>query len=569
MKKMLGVHGRSSTAPCFGAMAVKDADARVCSGRGGELRRRPAQRWLALIATCAALMLGGCASLPSDVLRPVSSAIPTSADTTLGELAAATRQNPAQSGFRLLYTGTQALHARIELAQRAQRSLDVQYYHIKSDATGRLLLRTLRDAANRGVRVRLLLDDLYTSGEDELLLGLAAYPNVELRLFNPFPAGRSSLMNRFAASLTDLPRVHRRMHNKMFVVDGAMAVVGGRNVADAYYLRDDQNNFFDFDVFTLGAVVPQLQRLFDAYWNNRHVYPVQSIIRSDAPAEQLRRRFDAITGGPDTPDAPMPQPTDRLGNRPLAVDLNEGRLALHWGSADAFADSPEKIADDPTLLGPPQPPGPYGPIATMRLLVVTEMAKAQREFQVTSPYHIPGEAGLQRIREIRARGVRISILTNSLASTDEPLVHTGYRRYRTEMLKAGVELYEISPVRGKRLVRELLKGQPAFRLHNKSVVFDREWTFIGSLNLDPRSQQHNTEMGLIIRSPELARDVILIIDQLQREAAYQVRLDDDGGLEWVATDANGVERVREEPESGFWSRLLLEILAPLLPEGLL
>ena len=539
-----------------------------CSGSGSTNTWAKAWVRLALLLATAAL-LAGCASLPSGVVRPESSALAASTGTALGKLAAATQRDAQQSGFRLLFNGSHSLHARIELARRAQHSLDVQYYHVKNDDSGRELLRALRDAAKRGVRVRLLMDDLYTSGDDELLLGFAAHPNVELRLFNPFPAGRGSLMKRFAASLTDFGRVNRRMHNKMFVADGAMAVVGGRNVADEYYERDGQHNFFDFDVFTLGAVVPQLQRLFDAYWNSRHVYPVGSIIRSDLSTQRLRQRFDEMADTADAAVQPPLRTTDRFGQRLLAADLDEGEIKLHWGSAEAFADSPEKISDDPTLLGPPQAPGPAGPITTMRLLVVAELAKAQREVYMTSPYLIPGEAGIQRIRESRARGVQAVVVTNSLASTDEPTVHTGYRRYRTDMLKAGVELYEISPVRGKGLILGTLKGEPAFRMHNKSVVFDREWIFIGSLNMDPRSQQHNTEMGLIIRSPELARDVIEIIDRIKLNAAYRVRLADDGALEWTATDANGVERLREEPESGFWSRLLLEILAPLVPEGML
>lgn len=530
---------------------------------------RHALRCLPLLAVAAALLLTGCASLPSAVPRPESRALPASTDTTLGKLAAATQREAQQSGFRLLFNGGHSLHARLELARRAQRSLDVQYYHLKNDATGRLLLRTLRDAANRGVRVRLLMDDLYTSGEDDLLLGFAAHPNVELRLFNPFPAGRSSLVQRFAASLTSFGRVHRRMHNKMYVADSAMAVVGGRNVADEYYERDEHFNFFDFDVFTLGAIVPQLQHLFDAYWNSRHVFPINSIVRNALSAEQQRMRFDQITGASDTPDLPALRPADRFGQRLLGVDLDEGTIKLHWGSAEAFADSPEKIADDPALLGPAQAAGPLGPITSMGLLVSTQLFAAKRDVLITTPYLIPGAAGLQRIRGSAARGVRATIVTNSLASTDEPMVHGGYRRYRIEMLKAGVELYEISPVRGKGLIRGVLKGQPAFRLHNKSAVFDGDRLFIGTLNLDPRSQQHNTEMGLIIRSPELARDVIEIVGLIQHEAAYRVRLADDGSLEWTATDANGIERVRDEPESGFWSRLLLEILAPLMPEGLL
>lgn len=539
----------------------------LTAGTGGMTARR--QRTAALAWVLVLFLLSGCAGLPSAAHRPESHAIPVDTGTALGKAAKEAAPGASGSGFRLLFTGSSAWHARIELANRAQHSLDLQYYHIKGDETGRLLLRSLRDAALRGVRVRLLLDDLHTSGEDELLLGLAAHDNVEVRLFNPFPAGRGSLVKRFAASLLDFRRVHRRMHNKMFVADGAMAIVGGRNVANEYYLLDAEQSFFDLDILTVGKVLAQLQGLFDQYWNSRHAHAAQSIVVSDASKEQLRERFSRVVDGPDTPQTPAPPAADPLGYRPLAAELQDGKLRLHWGAATAFADSPDKIVDDPRLLGPPQPDGPYGPISSMRLLVVTEMAKVREEMTVTSPYQIPGEQGMKRIRDFRMRGMRIRILTNSLASTDQPFVHTRYRRYRTEMLRAGVELYELSPVRGKRLVRELFRGHPVFRLHSKSVVFDQKGMFIGSMNLDPRSEQHNTEMGLLIESPELARDVLQVIESIMRESAYQVRLLDDGGLEWVATDESGVERLRDEPESGFWGRFLLELLAPFIPEGML
>ena len=203
-------------------------------------------------------------------------------------------------------------------------------------------------------------------------------------------------------------------------------------------------------------------------------------------------------------------------------------------------------------------------------LVISEMAKTTREYVVTTPYLIPLEAGLERVREKRSRGIRIVAMTNSLASTDQPFAFSAYRRYRRALLEAGVELYEVSPRRGSRLVREALQGEPAFRLHIKSVVFDREWSLFGSLNFDPRSRNYNTETALIIKSPQLARDVLRIVDELQLEAAYRVRLRGDGGIEWVAVDDDGTETLRAEPESaGFWSRLVLELLAPFVPEGLL
>ena len=250
--------------------------------------------WLASIAI--ALLVTGCAGLPAIVERPPSFAMADTADTPLGRMAVKGAPDAQLSGFRLLPMPAYSMHARLELARRAQRSIDVQYYLVQNDETGRYLLRTLRDAAERGVRVRVLIDDLYTAGADELLAGLGAHPNVEVRLFNPFPAGRDRLGTRLAASIFDFDRIHRRMHNKLFVADNAMAVVGGRNIANEYFLRDAGSNFIDIDTLVTGAVVPRLSSLFDVYWNSPYVYPDRSRWRpSTARRAQLRERFEQMT----------------------------------------------------------------------------------------------------------------------------------------------------------------------------------------------------------------------------------------------------------------------------------
>ena len=233
-----------------------------------------------------AVLAAGCASLPPEAPRARAVALPPDASSALVQAARAAQPDPALSGFHLMSGGQMALHARLELVRRASHSLDVQCYHIHDDETGRTFLRVLRDAAGRGVRVRLLLDDLYTSGQDELLAGLAAHANVELRLFNPFPAGRSSLGRRFAASLFDFGRVHRRMHNKLLVADGAMAIAGGRNIGNEYFMQRDGVNFIDLDALVVGAVLPSLSALFDSYWNSRHALPLEAIAPSAVPARR-------------------------------------------------------------------------------------------------------------------------------------------------------------------------------------------------------------------------------------------------------------------------------------------
>lgn len=532
--------------------------------------RRPLPRGWRLAAALAAMLwlvlAGGCAMLPAGFERQPSSAITASNETALGRIARASSPDADLSGFRLMPGGDFALNTRIELARRAERTLDVQYYQIEDDETGRYFLRTLRDAALRGVRVRLLIDDLYTSGEDELLLGLAATPNVELRLFNPFPAGRGSLVERFSASLFDFDRVNRRMHNKLFIADGAMAVAGGRNIGNQYFTQTAGANFLDIDTFVAGALVKRLGSLFDLYWNSPYVRPIGGVVGTSLSPEELQRRFEAATGPARTPVPRPSAPNDVLGYGPLADDLKTGRLDLIWTLAEAYADSPDRVVGKTVSYGGV----PLMDVDSVRYNVLEQMRRSRSEVTLVSPYLIPGQAGLEVMREIRGRGVHISVVTNSLAATDEPVVHTGYRRYRPDMLRLDVALYELSSVRTKRSVRLGLFGSQVGRLHAKSAIFDRRALFLGSMNFDPRSDTRNTEIGLFIFSPEMAQQMLKLLDVLKQQGAYRVRFAEGSErLEWVSSD-DGVERVLTvEPDSDLWDRVMLELLAPLAPESLL
>jgi cardiolipin synthase C len=546
---------------------------------------------LALLLLAAA----GCASLPENVQRTPSSALPGAPDTPLGRIARASTVDPEQSGFRLLPTGQFALQARLELARRAVRTLDVQYYQIHDDQTGRYLLRTLRDAAQRGVRVRLLMDDLYTSGADPLLLGLAAHPNVELRLFNPFPGGRTNFASRFAASLHEFSRVHRRMHNKLFIADGVMAVAGGRNIGDEYFMVSAGANFVDLDTLVVGALLPRLGELFDGYWNSPRVYPIEAIVKSDVAPEERRRHFERVTsplytpepvGSPfldgdrsppprapqaadtaiATPEPEPPPPNDLLGYAPVSVELAAGKLGLIWADARAYADAPDKVIGRVSTYGG----APIDDVDSVGYNVVELVRRARKEVVITSPYLVPGRDGIAMMRETSARGAKFTLVTNALAATDEPVVHTGYRRYRPEMLEIGVELYELSPLRTSRSLRLGRFSTSIGRLHAKSAIIDNEKVFIGSMNFDPRSARHNTEMGLFIQSPALAQQMRKLVEVVRQQGAYHVRLAPDGkGLQWLASGPGGQEQLVEEPETDFWSRLMLEVLSWLVPEDLL
>jgi putative cardiolipin synthase len=520
-----------------------------------------------LLVAGLCLLLGACAMLPPRPPTPPSQALPASPDTVLGRIAADSAPAPDLTGFRLMPIGSFALDTRLTLIQRAQRSLDLQYYDLQDDRTGRYLLRALRDAALRGVRVRLLLDDLYTAGHDDLLVALAATPHLELRLFNPFPAGRSGLSSRFIASLGDFSRVNHRMHNKLFIADGAMAVAGGRNIGDEYFMRGTNSNFVDLDAFITGALVPRLQALFDRYWNSEAVYPLQSVVPSDEPPEVLQARFDRLTAPDTTPPPPPPPANDVLGYGPISAELDDGRLGLVWAKAEAYADSPERIHG----MLPGSTVGTAEDMMGVRYNVLDRMRHAQREIVMTTPYLIPGSKGMEMMREVRERGVKLRVLTNSLAATDEPAVHVGYRKYRPQMLSLGVDLYELSPVRVSRNNRLGMFGSSHGRLHAKTAVIDRETVFIGSMNFDPRSEKHNTEMGVLVQSPALAREVLRLMDLDKLQASYRVRLaaDGSGDIEWLTMDDDGEMVLHEEPDTGLWDRIALDLLAPFAPEELL
>ncbi len=541
-----------------------------------------------------AALAGGCTSLPEKVDRPASKALSAAVETPLGKIAKASTADPELSGFRLMPTGQFALQARIELARRAASTLDVQYYQIHNDQTGRYLLRTLRDASLRGVRVRLLLDDLYTAGEDEILLALNAYPNVEIRLFNPFPTGRQSLITRFAANIHEFNRVNRRMHNKLFLADGVMAVAGGRNIADEYFMASKGANFIDLDLFVIGPILSRLSYLFDEYWNSPRVYPLRSIVTTDKSDSQLQQEFEALTSAEasvpvvetvtvnaeagvtqtvelqaayeGTPAPERPPPNDVLGYSPIVQELDAGKLGLIWANAQAYADNPDKVVGRVSTYGGV----PIDDVDSVRYNVIEMVRRARKNVVITSPYLVPGLEGMETFEASTRRGVKFTLVTNSLAATDEPVVHTGYRRYRPQMLALGMDLYELSPLKVSRSLRLGRFSTSIGRLHAKSAVVDEKNVFIGSMNFDPRSNVLNTEMGLFIESPAIAAQVLKLVGVIRQQGAYHVSLAENGqDLVWTTTGRGGEQIVVEEPETDAWSRAMLEVLSVLVPEGLL
>ncbi|MBL8360319.1 MAG: phospholipase D family protein [Rubrivivax sp.] len=508
------------------------------------------------------VVLAGCASLPPPSLRVPEHARPPSVDAPLVGIAQASlpAAQPGLSGFRLLLNAESSFNLRVALARRAVQTLDAQYYLWADDGTGRGLLRELRDAAQRGVRVRLLVDDLH-AGDAALLADLAAHPNVQVRLFNPLPVRGASPAWRVLWSLHEFGRVNRRMHNKLYVADNALAVSGGRNVGDAYFMNDPDANFLDLDVLSAGPVVRELSAVFDAYWNSDAAYPVEQLL-GRRPIDEARTRFDAAVR-----DA-----TTRLGERqrdwaglPSPVrQLDEGRLGLVHARARVLADPPRKAIAD----------GDRGPTALPSVAeqALARLAQVREEALIVSAYFIPGERGMEVIRALEAGGAgRVILVTNSIGSTDEPLAYAGYARYRAALLRAGLRIHEVSPTLARDSGRVAYLGSAIGRLHTKTLTIDHRWLFIGSMNLDPRSTRDNTEAALEIDSPELAAQMYRVFRDGILAGTYRLRLAGSGDrIEWVETDWQGRQTVHaEEPHHDLWLRLKLWLLGSFVPEDLL
>jgi putative cardiolipin synthase len=530
--------------------------------KAGSVLARSSSYFVAFTLVVASLLLTGCGTLPPNTGKADVVALPLNPDSPLVKIAKASSPGEDQTGVRLLPLGAYSLDTRLQLAQRATTSLDVQYYQFENDPTGRLLITALRDASIRGVRVRLLVDDLYTTHTDALFRGLAAFPNIEVHLFNPFCCARGrGLVGRFGASLFDFGRLNHRMHNKLFIADGVMAVIGGRNIADEYFLRSEIANFVDMDAFVMGAAVKELSSIFDRYWNSEVVYPIE-LIGEPLGNLEARRHFLDQTLENQAPAAPIEMPTtDVLGYGPLSEDFDAGQVGLQWGIARAFADPPEKLLSETPKVA-------FETSVTNGVMMQVWQAKS--ELVITSPYMIPGHDGVESFEMLQKNKVKVTVVTNSLAATDEPLVHNGYSKYRPAMLKAGVDLYELSPTLTQSTKRLGMFGKSLGRLHAKTAVIDRHLVFVGSMNLDPRSASANTELGMFIESPALAKELLRVINISRLESAYRVRLDPKTEqLQWLTMDGDKEVVLVVEPESSFWLRVHNALMGWFVPEQLL
>ena len=514
-------------------------------------------------------VLGGCALLPpgSDFPKTISSAFPNSGQTRLGQqFESSARDHAGTSAFRLLSVGVDGFLARAQMIHAAERTLDVQYFIFRQDETGQLLTDALLRAADRGVRVRVLIDDGDTLDGDEKIAVLEAHPQIEIRIFNPFVYRGHAELFRAVEFAFNASRLDYRMHNKLMVVDNAIALIGGRNIGDQYFQVDVDSQFGDDDVFTAGPIVTRLSKTFDEFWNCAIAIPVEGLAngkQTGAALEAYRKTLDehrrqVKSGGTDY--------ASRVATGEPLAGMISGRLPLIWANAQLVYDSPEKKrAADGEMVG-----------KLMHRSVAETAAAVQSELLMVTPYFIPGDAGMQMFDALRKRGVRVRVLTNSLESTPELVAHSGYMHYRLPLLEEGVELYEVRALLGdSRGSGETFAATRSgnYALHAKLFVFDRKKLYIGSMNFDQRSRSLNTEIGLIIDSPELAQQTAARFESIVIPAnSYRLALHADvaGGsshLVWLTQENHvGVEYDRE-PARSDWQRTKVNFMTLVPLDG--
>jgi len=500
----------------------------------------------------------GCSDLPENINRLSSSAVRDGHDTTLGRTFDRQLVNHlGKSGVILLGRGLDAFVGRALLTSLAERSIDVQYYMFHQDTVGKLLIDQLIKAADRGVRVRMLIDDIYGSDADDVWTALDAHPQMEVRLFNPFVRDASKNLQW----VTRFKDVNYRMHSKSFTVDNQVCIVGGRNIGDEYFDANPNLAFADLDMMAIGPVVPEVSEAFDQYWNSDWAYPASALTRPATP-EQLRDFRQRMAAFPQHAEAAAY--IQALKNSDLANALRAGSAQFKWAEAKVIHDSSEKKA--------------RGKNWQAELLISQlwpYMQKASDELIIVSPYFVPGKKGAAALCELSAKGVKVRILTNSLASNDVAAVHAGYAKYRKQLLEAGVVLYELDEEVKKAVKKKFiwLPGLSKSSLHAKTMVIDSRVMFVGSMNLDQRSLHINNEIGILFLNPEVAGQSAAAFDQNIEKVAFRLELhttkNGSESIHWHLKKDDGEVVYDSEPYVGFWKKVGVWLIRLLPVESLL
>ncbi|WP_035882714.1 MULTISPECIES: phospholipase D family protein [Cupriavidus] len=526
--------------------------------------RRLAGLFGRFLVVMIAAFLTACAGLPQRPELQPEVALRDTSDTAIArELAPQLAAHPGESVFYPLAAGTDAFAMRIALARVAQRSLDIQYYIYETDDTGLTLLAAIMAAADRGVRVRLLLDDIHLAGQDKMLQVIDAHPNIEVRVFNPFASRNVRLLEY----VTAFSRINRRMHNKSMTADNQLTIVGGRNVGDEYY-GAAQTDFSDLDLLAAGPVVPEVSAVFDDYWNNEAAYPISTLekpLTGKEAADQQEKLRNAVD---DRAIAVSATPYGKSVLESGVVHaIHQGTLPSFWGRATVIADKAAKIQ---------LPPDDDSTHAIPQLGKILDSAK--HDLTLISPYFVPPDDAMDWLTGMQKRGVQVRILTNSYGATDVTAVHAGYAPKREALLRAGVILYELKPSAYAELAKERKShrsgpgGSSRASLHAKTYMVDRHQLFIGSLNLDPRSARLNTEMGIVVDSAPLCEMFGKVIDAALLDVAYQVVLETDPAtgkeqMVWVTQEDGVLRTYRSEPDMNAWDHFKQGVLRMLPVES--
>ncbi|WP_143735516.1 phospholipase D family protein [Microbulbifer mangrovi] len=482
--------------------------------------------------------------------RPVTTSLKPASDSRLAEgiRDAATGKSEKLSGFYLLDDGLSAFVARAVLIEESTVSLDLKYYIYEDDSVGRLLTSLLLKAADRGVRVRLLVDDLGTRVVNPWILALDRHPNMQIRVFNPVE-GRSGV-KRALEQAANLGRINHRMHNKLLVADGLAMITGGRNIADGYFSKSSVE-FLDVDVLAIGEVLPQSGQIFDSYWNSLVSVQVSELLIADDDAhtlEELRKRTKKLLK-----DEEGSEFTRALEQSRMAAELSSGKIPFNWGEAKLLADPPQKALGEDNI-----PREAYPGFQLEEIIRDTE-----ERLNISSAYFIPGVIGADLFTGLEKRGVSVGILTNSLSSNDVAIVHGAYARYRKRLLRGDVDLWELRTVAGEERRKKWFRGDSKATLHAKTFVMDRDLGFVGSINLDGRSLLQNTEIGLLMENAEINQQLHELFGEwVAPDSAWAVKLSDSGKLEWHAEDEDGKAIVEhKDPETTLWQRILSWLLS--------
>ena len=551
----------------------------ILASRSAPSQQQPSTKRL-LWAALLSLALSAC-SLPPQTDRPSSQALSSeqALQTRLGQsLEPLQQQHPGKSGIHMLADAHDAYAARALLARTAERTLDVQYYIWRNDTTGHLLLNELLHAADRDVRVRLLLDDGGTSGMDAILSALDQHPKIEVRLFNPFVVRTPKAIGY----LTDFARTQRRMHNKSYTADSTISIVGGRNIGDEYFAATDGVLFADLDVVAAGSVVKEIAADFDRYWNSPSAYSTSSLLPA-MPQQATDKVYEGLRTDVQRPESQAY--AEAVHNSRFSTDLLAGNLPMQWAETSLVSDDPAKVLRE----------------AAHKDLMLSQLTPVIGEphqlLEVVSPYFVPTQAGVDAFGKLRQQGIRVRILTNSLEATDVAAVHAGYEKYRKPLLKTGVELYEMrsqielrpkpapsastpqlprrntpSPAALSGSGANSTPGSSGASLHAKTFAIDGQRLFVGSFNFDPRSAVINTEMGVVIKDPELSQQISQNLDKHLPQMAYKVELDENNRLTWTGQNPQApheIQRFDTDPGTSWFKRLMVRIMSWLPIEGLL